>query len=76
MAELAVVVADAYQEKGIGTELVSYIVYLAKHQGLLGLTAEVLTDNRPMLHVLEKAGFQVQDRTDGSTSRLSLLFQE
>lgn len=74
-AELAVVVADAFQEKGVGTELVSYTIYLAKHQGLLGLTAEVLADNRAMLKILERAGFQAQDGSQTGTYTVKLVFQ-
>jgi GNAT superfamily N-acetyltransferase len=41
-AELAFVVRDNYQNKGIFRELLSYLVSLAKKQGLLGFAAEVL----------------------------------
>jgi len=34
----------------------SYLTYLAKRQGFLGFTAEVLSDDIPMLHVFKKAG--------------------
>ncbi|MHA1973440.1 MAG: GNAT family N-acetyltransferase [Candidatus Hodarchaeales archaeon] len=52
-AEAAFVVKDNYQNKGIGTELMSYLTYLAKTTGLLGFTAEVLVENRGMLHLFE-----------------------
>jgi GNAT superfamily N-acetyltransferase len=47
-------VKDDYQHRGIGTELLSYLTYLAKREGLLGFTAEVLAENRPMLNLFEK----------------------
>ncbi|UCG02978.1 MAG: GNAT family N-acetyltransferase [Candidatus Heimdallarchaeota archaeon] len=53
-AEVAFVVRDDYQNKGIGSELVHYLTYLAKMIGLLGFTAEVLVENRGMLHLFEK----------------------
>ncbi len=61
-AEVAFAVRDDYQNKGVGGELVSYLIYLARRSGLLGLTAEVLVDNHPMLYLLEKAGFKVEKR--------------
>ncbi|HOO53217.1 MAG TPA: GNAT family N-acetyltransferase [Methanothrix sp.] len=43
-AEVALVVRDDYQGKGIGIELLHYLTYLAKRQGLLGFSAEVLSN--------------------------------
>lgn len=54
IAEAAFVVRDDYQNMGIGTELMTYLTFLAKQQGLLGFTAEVLFENRGMLHLFEK----------------------
>lgn len=53
-ADVAFTVRDEYQNKGIGTELLAYLTQLAKRQGLLGFTAEVLVENKPMMHVFEK----------------------
>lgn len=53
-AEAAFVVRDDFHKKGIGTELMTYLTFLAKQQGLLGFTAEVLLGNRGMLHLFEK----------------------
>ena len=59
-AEVAFAVRDDYQQRGVGTELLSYLTYLAKRQGLLGFTAEVLAENEPMLHVFEQGGFEMK----------------
>ena len=48
--------AAAHQNRGIGTELLAFLVHFAKRQGLSGLTAEVLKDNEPMMRVFEKTG--------------------
>ena len=47
-------VRDDYHNKGVGSELLSYLTVLAKREGLQGFTAEVLVENMPMLHVFEK----------------------
>lgn len=57
-ADVAFVVRDDYQNQGIGAELVKYINYLANKKGLRGLTAEVLTDNTPMINLFMKEGFE------------------
>jgi acyl-CoA hydrolase/GNAT superfamily N-acetyltransferase len=74
-AEVAFVVRDTYQNQGIGSELLSYLTYLAKRQGFLGFTAEVLMENRPMLHLFEKMGFDIQKRTDGGVYELRMAFR-
>jgi RimJ/RimL family protein N-acetyltransferase len=75
-AEVAVVVKDDYQNKGIGTELLAYLTYLAKKQGLFGFTAEVLTENKPMLHLFEKMGFDIETRSAEGVYELNMAFRE
>lgn len=74
-AEVAVVVRDDYQNKGIGTELLSYLTYLAKKQGLFGFTAEVLVENSPMLHLFEKMGFDIETRNAEGVYELKIAFR-
>ncbi len=74
-AEVALVVRDEYQGKGVGTELLSYLTHLARQQGLLGFTAEVLVENQPMLHLFEKMGFDTQRRTAEGVWELRMGFR-
>jgi acyl-CoA hydrolase/RimJ/RimL family protein N-acetyltransferase len=77
-ADVAFVVRDDYQNRGIGTELVSYLTYLAKKQGLLGFTADILVDNKPMLHVLrifEKMGFEIERKMEAGVFELKIAFR-
>ena len=71
----AVAVRDDYQKKGIGTELVSYLTYLAKREGLLGFTAEVLVENTAMLQVFEKAGFDITKQIEAGVYHLKMAFR-
>jgi len=73
-AEVALAVRDDYQGKGVGTELLNYLTYIAKRRGLLGFTAEVLTTNQPMLRLFEKAGFTIKKRLEGDVYVLKMLF--
>jgi acyl-CoA hydrolase/GNAT superfamily N-acetyltransferase len=73
-AEVAFAVRDDFQNRGIGSELLSYLTYLAKKQGLVGFTAEVLTDNRPMLHLFEKMGFDIEKRSDSGVYEMKMMF--
>jgi acyl-CoA hydrolase/RimJ/RimL family protein N-acetyltransferase len=75
-AEVAFVTLDIYQGKGIGAELLSYLTFLAKKQGLLGFAATVLQENRPMLHLFESMGFEVEKRLDAGSYELKMSFKE
>jgi acyl-CoA hydrolase/GNAT superfamily N-acetyltransferase len=74
-AEVGFAVRDDHQNKGIGTELLSYLTYLAKKQGLLGFCAEVLLENRPMLHLFEKMGFDIKKRREEGVYELEMTFR-
>ena len=74
-AEVALVTRDDYQGKGIGRELLSYLTYLAKREGLLGFTAQVLVENRPMLHLFETMGFDIQRQNDRGVYEMKLTFR-
>lgn len=75
-AEVALMVQDDYQNQGIGTELLTHLTYIAKKQGLLGFSAEVLKENRMMLHLFEKMGFNIQRETLPEVYTLKLMFRE
>jgi acyl-CoA hydrolase/GNAT superfamily N-acetyltransferase len=75
-AEVAFAVRDDFQNNGIGQELLTYLTYLARRQGLLGFTAEVLAGNEPMLHVFEKGGFEMQRRTIAGLVELKMTFKQ
>jgi hypothetical protein len=48
---------------------------LAKRVGLLGFTAEVLVENKPMLHLFEKMGFDIQKRSGSGVYELKMAFR-
>ena len=74
-AEVSLVVRDDYQNQGIGTEILSYLTFLAKREGLMGFTAEVLVENKPMLHLFEKMGFDIQKTKAQGVYELRMAFR-
>lgn len=64
-SEVAFAVRDDYQNKGVGTELLNYLIYLGRKNGLLSFTAETLFENKPMLSIFEKAGFKILASSSG-----------
>ncbi len=63
-AEFAMLVSDAYQRQGLGTELLKQLLHIAKDEGLHGVTAEIMRENRPMQQVCEKLGFTLTRTPD------------
>ena len=75
-AELAFVVIDAWQGRGIGSILMRHLIGLAREAGLHELTAEVLPENASMLRVFGKAGFKPAKRRDLHSIHLALSLDE
>jgi acyl-CoA hydrolase/GNAT superfamily N-acetyltransferase len=75
-AEVAFVVRDDYQGKGIGAELLKYVTYLARKRGLLGFTAAVLMENQKMLQLFEKMGFIIEKRAESGLYELKMSFRD
>ncbi len=64
-AEVAFLVQDEWQQKGMGTFLLDYITQVAKQRGVKRFYAKVLPDNRPMLAVFQNSGYRVNVEFDG-----------
>ncbi len=58
-AEYAVLVQDAWQDKGLGGLLTDYCLGIARQWGVRALTAITTTDNPRMVAVFEKRGFRI-----------------
>ena len=71
-AELAFVVIDAWQGRGIGSILMRCLIEIARAARLQELTAEVLPENAAMRGVFGKFGFRPVTRQDPQTIHLAL----
>ena len=74
MAEVAVVVEDKWQNKGLGSFLLKYLAKIASSRGISGFTAEVMPDNFRMLHLLNKASGKIEKTFTEGTIRVVLKF--
>ncbi len=59
-AEIAVLVSDEYQHKGLGTELVRRLIAIARREKLRRLVAEMLRDNVAIQSMLKRFGFRLR----------------
>ena len=60
-AEFAIVVADAWQQRGVGRLLMGELVACARGRGLARIEGSVLRSNRNMLRFTESLGFAARD---------------
>jgi len=74
-AEVAFAVKDTFQNQGIGGALLSYLTYLGKRHGLLGFTAATLIENKAMLHLFEKMGFDIEKKVEEGVYELKMMFK-
>jgi acetyltransferase len=58
-AEFAMLVADPYQRQGIGTELLTRLIQVARCEGIQRLAGEVLSENEGMRRLCRRLGFQL-----------------
>lgn len=75
-AEIALTVRDDYQRKGIGALLLAYLSEIARRQGLLGFTADVLGENTPVMKLVEKAGFDFRKEISEGVCYLKADFKD
>lgn len=59
-AEVAFVIRDEYQRKGMGVFMFKHLINIAKANGIAGFTAEVLRENRGMQAIFNHSGYKVQ----------------
>ncbi len=73
-AEIAFVVRDEWQGKGVGTELMRRMAEIGKKRGLAGFTAHVLQHNSLMLNVCNESGLSVQSELVDGVYLVKLTF--
>ncbi|OAI39776.1 hypothetical protein AYO38_06960 [bacterium SCGC AG-212-C10] len=76
VAEVAFVMDDAYQGRGIGTVLLQIIADCARTNGFRTLTAIALAENAPMLAVFRDSGFPTTITTDRDMRVITMQIAE
>jgi acetyltransferase len=72
-AEFALLVADAWQRRGLGSELLRRIVDIARAERIPRVTATMLPDNTGMIRIASNLGFTVRRAPDGVESTAELV---
>ncbi len=67
VAEVAFIVQDEWQAKGMGTFLLRHITQIAEKRGVAKFYATVLSENKAMLALFRNSGYDVQMEFDGDS---------
>jgi len=70
-AEVAFVVADDHQRRGLATVMLEHLAAVARSNGIERFDAETLPDNRAMMDVFRHAGFDVASHFDSGVIDVS-----
>jgi acyl-CoA hydrolase/GNAT superfamily N-acetyltransferase len=65
-AEVALVVLDEWQNRGIGTFMLKHLAQIAQKNGIRGFTAEIHVTNRKMQTVMHKLSGKLESSLDDS----------
>ncbi len=71
-AEVAFLIEDGYQGKGIGTLLLERLAGIAAANGFIEFEAEVLPDNQQMINVFKSSGFERHQVWNSDTVHIEL----
>ena len=63
-AEVAFVIRDGWQNKGIGSFMFRHLLAIAKRNGISGFTAEVLRDNKRMQAIFNHSGYKIKSKVE------------
>ena len=66
-AEFALLVADGWQRRGLGGELLRRLIGVARDEGVGRVTGDILASNAGMLRVSKRAGFTLRRHPETDT---------
>jgi RimJ/RimL family protein N-acetyltransferase len=72
VAEVAVAVADSWQNRGVATALLGHLTQRAREEGVRRFSAEILADNRPMLELIDELGDVTMRHLDQGSVQIEL----
>jgi len=76
LADVAFVVDENCQGRGIASFLFEMLIRVAREQGIEGFTADVIADNKAMLKVFEKAPFPIRAVVESGIYNLTIPFDD
>jgi acyl-CoA synthetase (NDP forming)/RimJ/RimL family protein N-acetyltransferase len=74
-AEVAFLVEDAHQGRGVGQLLLEHLAQAGRERGLRTFVADVLPSNSRMQQIFREMGYQVEGMVDGGVTRLTFRIE-
>lgn len=74
LCDIAFVVRDDWQSRGVATLLLRCLTQVARQRGWAGFVADVLASNQAMLRVFHKSGLPLASELEGGVYRLKAVF--
>ncbi len=71
--EFALVIADAWQRRGLGRRMMVQLIEVARERGLRAMIGHVLAENRGMLSLCQTLGFAITDSAEGAMVKRATL---
>ena len=73
-AEVAFTTHQDFQDRGIGTFLLKYLIRIAKERNISGFTADVLARNSAMMQVFSKSGYTMTSHLEEGVYEIKIDF--
>jgi acetyltransferase len=74
--EFAIVIADAWQGKGLARRMLETLIDVARSRGLKTIVGHMLSMNQPMIRLADKLGFTIADAPDDPATKRATLALE
>jgi RimJ/RimL family protein N-acetyltransferase len=74
-AEISFTVDKNYRGKGLTSYMISRLIRIAQEKGIRGFNGEVLSQNQPMLHILQNLPYKLQIVTNSGDITFSFYFE-
>jgi acetyltransferase len=75
-AEMAVLVSDDFQGRGLGTELLRRLLEVGRQEKVERITADILAENRSMQRICERLGFQLKYDAEEATVKVEFRLNQ
>lgn len=75
LADIAFVVRDEWQQRGVGSLLMRCMCDIARARALAGFEGDVLVSNSPMITVFQKSGLNVRMKRQGEAYKVIATFE-
>jgi acetyltransferase len=75
-AEFALLVSDAWHERGLGTELLRRLISFARNEGIRRVFGAILAENWPMQEICRQLGFHLRHSIEDGMTEASITLDE